>query len=146
MLLGCLSLSTGLAAGEARPLAEDPALELRLDRLAEELRCLVCQNESLAESRSDLAEDLRREVRDLLRQGKSDQEVLAFLTGRYGDFILYRPPFRPGTWPLWLGPPLILLGAGLGYSLYLRRRARRLAGGAVPSGDRPDPTDEETRP
>jgi cytochrome c-type biogenesis protein CcmH len=112
-------------AGEARLLAEDPVLEARLNRLAEELRCLVCQNESLAESRADLAQDLRREVRDLMRQGKTDPEVIEFLTARYGDFILYRPPFRPGTWPLWLGPPLIVLAAGGGLALYLRRRTRR---------------------
>jgi cytochrome c-type biogenesis protein CcmF len=138
------------AAREARPLAEDPVLEERLVRLAEELRCVVCQNESLASSRADLAEDLRREVRDLLRTGKSDQEVVEFLTRRYGDFILYRPPFRPDTWLLWLGPALIAAAAAGGLLLYLRRSA---AAAAAPAAEAPRAAeaahhdlDQESRP
>lgn len=123
--LACIGGPAG--AGEARPVAADPVLEERLNRLARELRCLVCQNEAIADSRADLAQDLRREIRDLMRQGKSDPEVVEFLTARYGDFILYRPPFRPDTWPLWLGPPAILLVGAGGLALYLRRRARRVA-------------------
>jgi cytochrome c-type biogenesis protein CcmH len=124
-------------ADEARPLAEDPALEARLEGLAAELRCLVCQNESIAESRTDLAEDLRREVRGLLREGRSDEEVLEFLTSRYGDFILYRPPFRPATWLLWLGPPLILVFGGAGFAFYLRYRGRLLAAQTDPPAREP---------
>jgi cytochrome c-type biogenesis protein CcmH len=98
-------------AGEATPLAEDPIVEQRLVTIAEELRCLVCQNESLAGSRADLAQDLRREVRTLIKSGKSDAEIKEFLVTRYGDFVLYRPPVKPVTWLLWFGPLLLLLGA-----------------------------------
>jgi cytochrome c-type biogenesis protein CcmH len=118
-----LALATFSAqANEAAPLAEDPVVEQRLITIAEELRCLVCQNESLAGSRSDLALDLRREIRSLIKQGKSDQEVRDFLVSRYGDFVLYRPPVKPTTWLLW-GGPFVLLGGGLlGLFLFLRRR------------------------
>ena len=98
-------------AGEAAPLAEDPVVEQRLITIAEELRCLVCQNESLAGSRADLANDLRREVRTLIKSGKSDAEIKEYLVSRYGDFVLYRPPVTPTTWLLWFGPLLLLLGA-----------------------------------
>jgi cytochrome c-type biogenesis protein CcmH len=109
-------------ANEAAPLAEDPVVEQRLNHIAEELRCLVCQNESLAGSRSDLAMDLRREIRGLIKQGKTDQEVRDFLVSRYGDFVLYRPPVKPTTWLLW-GGPFVLLAAGLvGLIVFLRKR------------------------
>ena len=98
-------------ADEAVPLAEDPVVEQRLIVIAEELRCLVCQNESLAGSRADLAMDLRREVRNLIKDGKTDTEIKDFLVSRYGDFILYRPPVKPTTWLLWFGPLVLLLGA-----------------------------------
>ena len=93
--------------------------------LSEELRCLVCQNESLASSRAELADDLRREVRDLLREGKSDQAVKDFLVQRYGDFVLYRPELKPLTWLLWFGPFALLLGAVAGLWWYLRQRRRQ---------------------
>lgn len=109
-------------ANQAAPMAEDPAVEQRLNHIAEELRCLVCQNESLAGSRSDLAMDLRREIRALIKQGKTDQEVRDFLVSRYGDFVLYRPPVKPTTWLLW-GGPFVLLAAGLaGLIVFLRKR------------------------
>jgi len=109
-------------AADAPPLADDPVVEARLVGIAEELRCLVCQNESLAGSRADLAEDLRREIRTLIRQGKTDQEVMDFLVSRYGDFVRYRPPMKPTTWLLWLGP-FVLLGGGLvALVAFLRRR------------------------
>jgi cytochrome c-type biogenesis protein CcmH len=98
-------------AGEAVALAEDPVVEQRLVVIAEELRCLVCQNESLAGSRAELAMDLRREVRNLIKAGKSDAEIKEFLVSRYGDFVLYKPPVKPVTWLLWFGPLLLLLGA-----------------------------------
>lgn len=98
-------------ANEAVPLADDPVVEQRLIRIAEELRCLVCQNESLAGSRAELANDLRREVRSLITAGKSDADIKEFLVNRYGDFVLYRPPVKPTTWLLWFGPLLLLLGA-----------------------------------
>lgn len=124
-LLCALYFWVGLAsAKDAAPLAEDPVVEQRLIAISEELRCLVCQNESLAGSRADLAMDLRREVRGLIKQGKSDAEIKSFLVERYGDFILYRPPLKPSTWLLWVGPfGLALLGVGM-LLRYLRRRNR----------------------
>ena len=135
-----LSLSTGVSAQpatpaaatqataprEAVPMAEDPKLEARLVDISQELRCLVCQNESLASSHAELADDLRREVRDLIRQGKSDQEIKDFLVARYGDFVLYRPEVKPLTWVLWFGPFLLLLVAAVFLGVYLRQR-RQLA-------------------
>lgn len=110
------------APAPAQPNAEDPVIEARLVRLAEDLRCLVCQNESLAGSQAALAEDLRREIRAQMKAGKDDREVIAYLTERYGDFVLYKPPFKPVTWLLWLGPVLFLgIGGGAWY-VALRRR------------------------
>jgi len=100
-------------AGEAAPLAEDPVVEQRLIGIAEELRCLVCQNESLAGSRADLALDLRREIRTLIKAGKTDAEIMEFMVSRYGDFVRYRPPVNPVTWMLWFGPFALLIGAGV---------------------------------
>lgn len=109
-------------ANDAAPLADDPVTEQRLITISEEMRCLVCQNESLAGSRSDLANDLRREIRTLIKEGKSDDQIRAFMVERYGDFVLYRPPVKPITWLLWLGPFVILLiGIAFLFS-YLRRR------------------------
>jgi cytochrome c-type biogenesis protein CcmH len=107
----------------ALPNAEDPVIEARLVDLAEDLRCLVCQNESLAGSHAALAEDLRREIRAQMKAGKDDQEVIAYLTERYGDFVLYRPPFKPETWLLWLGPLLFLGLGGSAWYVALRRRS-----------------------
>ena len=118
-----ISLCLGLAnAREAIPLAEDPIVEARLVHISQELRCLVCQNESLASSRAELADDLRREVRDLIRSNKSDQEIKDFLVSRYGDFVLYRPEVKPLTWVLWFGPFIVLLIAGIFLLAYLRQR------------------------
>ena len=101
----------------------DPAVEQRLAKLSQELRCLVCQNETLADSRADLAEDLRDEIRIQIRAGKSDQEIIAFLTQRYGDFILYRPPVRPKTYLLWFGPfVLLLVGLAILFRYVKQRR------------------------
>lgn len=113
---------TPARADEARPLAEDPAVEARLVSIAEELRCLVCQNESLAGSRSELAQDLRRQVREQIRQGKTDQEVVDYLVARYGDFVRYRPAFKPATWLLWLGPFAFLVAGLAGLAVFLRSR------------------------
>jgi cytochrome c-type biogenesis protein CcmH len=108
LLLICLIVSLAIAK-DAQPVGDDPAVEQRLARLSQELRCLVCQNETLAESRADLAEDLRREIREQIKAGKSDKEIIAFLTERYGDFVLYRPRVTPTTYLLWFGPILLLL-------------------------------------
>jgi cytochrome c-type biogenesis protein CcmH len=109
-------------AKDATPLAADPVLEQRLISISEEMRCLVCQNESLAGSRSDLANDLRREIRTLIQEGKSDDQIRTFMVERYGDFVLYRPPVKPITWLLWIGPFVILLIGIVGLLNYLRRR------------------------
>jgi cytochrome c-type biogenesis protein CcmH len=103
----------------------DPALDLRLKKLEEELRCLVCQNQSLADSTAPLAEDLRREVRQLAVAGKSDDEIRQFLVARYGDFVLYRPPVKRTTWLLWFGPFVLLGAGGVIWWLILRRRGRK---------------------
>jgi len=116
-----LNLSN-VMANEAAPLADDPVTEQRLISISEEMRCLVCQNESLAGSRSDLANDLRREIRILIKEGKSDDQIRSFMVERYGDFVLYRPPVKPVTWLLWIGP-FVILGLGIaGLLMYLRRR------------------------
>ncbi len=117
-------LSFGLLANEAAPLAEDPVVEQRLVHIAGELRCLVCQNESLAGSQADLAKDLRREVRGLIKEGKSDEEVKDFLVSRYGDFVLYRPQVKPETYLLWGGPFILLVAGIIALVSYLRRRNR----------------------
>lgn len=109
-------------AKDAAPLAEDPVMEQRLISISEEMRCLVCQNESLAGSRSDLANDLRREIRTLIQEGKSDDQIRTFMVERYGDFVLYRPPVKPITWLLWIGPFVILAIGIAGLLMYLRRR------------------------
>lgn len=113
-------------AKDAAPLADDPLTEQRLISISEEMRCLVCQNESLAGSRSDLANDLRREIRILIKEGKSDEQIRTFMVERYGDFVLYRPPVKPITWLLWIGPFVILLIGISGLLTYLRRRDRNV--------------------
>ena len=115
-------ISFPLHAGEAQPVAADPEVEQRLMALAEELRCLVCQNESLAASRADLAMDLKREIRQLIKAGKSDAEIREFLVGRYGDFVLYRPPLRESTLLLWAGPFALLAGGFAVVAIFVRRR------------------------
>jgi cytochrome c-type biogenesis protein CcmH len=118
-----MGLCIGFAnAGEASPMAEDPVVEARLVHISQEIRCLVCQNESLSSSRAELADDLRREVRDLIRTNKSDQEIKDFLVSRYGDFVLYRPEVKPLTWVLWFGPFVVLLMAAIFMWVYLRQR------------------------
>lgn len=116
----CLMALAGMATAVDAD-ADDPMVEARLVELAKDLRCLVCQNESLAGSQAALAQDLRREIRTQIRAGKSDREVIDYLSVRYGDFVLYRPPFKPLTWLLWLGPLLFLgIGAAIWYRLVAR--------------------------
>ncbi|HMR29649.1 MAG TPA: cytochrome c-type biogenesis protein CcmH [Geminicoccaceae bacterium] len=111
-----------LAATSPDEMLADPALEARARALGHELRCLVCQNQSIDDSDADLARDLRRLVRERLTAGDSDAEAKAFLVARYGDFVLLEPPFRPSTWLLWLGPAAGLLSAGAWLALRARRR------------------------
>lgn len=123
LMAAICAFGIGIAyANEAAPLADDPATEQRLISISEEMRCLVCQNESLAGSRSDLANDLRREIRTLIKEGKSDDQIRSFMVERYGDFVLYRPPVKPLTWLLWIGPFVILAIGIIGLLAYLRRR------------------------
>lgn len=137
LLALCLALPLLRAvAAEAVPAAEDPAVEARLLRIAAELRCLVCQNQTIADSHADLAQDLRRQVREMIHEGKSDQEIVDYMTARYGDFVLYRPPLKGTTWLLWFGPALLFVGAVGGLILVLRRRSRMSADRFEP--DMPD--------
>ncbi len=111
------------AAGTATPLADDPALEARLKAMSQELRCLVCQNSTLADSDAPLAEDLRKEIRGQMRAGKSDAEITNYLVARYGDFVRYRPPVNSNTALLWFGPFLLLLAGGFVMYRVLKKQA-----------------------
>ena len=127
LLVIILLIPSLAAAEEARPLADNPQVEARLKTLAVELRCLVCQNQTLADSHAPLAEDLRREVREMIAKDMSDKEIIDFLVQRYGDFVLYRPPWKASTALLWLGPFLLLIAGATGLVFALRRRQKKLA-------------------
>ncbi|RFP09504.1 MULTISPECIES: cytochrome c-type biogenesis protein [unclassified Duganella] len=127
-LLACLAAALSLLA-QAAPSTADAALELRVQHVAEQLRCLVCQNQTIADSHAQLAMDLKKEARNQLAQGRSEQDVVEFMVQRYGDFVLYRPPFKAVTWLLWVGP-FALLAAGLLALLY-QLRQRGLAEGEL---------------
>jgi cytochrome c-type biogenesis protein CcmH len=115
---------------------EDSSVEKRTAALAQELRCLVCQNQTLADSNAGLADDLRREVRALALSGKSDDEIKTYLVARYGDFVLYNPPVKAVTWLLWFGPFAMMIGGGAVWWVILRRRARSVA--LVPAANNAD--------
>jgi len=119
-----LALALALALLGATALAQDPALDKRVAGLAHELRCLVCQNQTLADSNAPLAVDLRNQIREQLKGGASEREVIDFMVARYGDFVLYRPPLKASTLALWIGPFVLL---ALGAFLLLRRLVRRRA-------------------
>ena len=124
-----LSIATAFCVSAASPASEDPGLEKRVMALAEELRCLVCQNQTLADSHAALAIDLKNRIRELLREGKSEGEVLDFMVQRYGDFVLYRPPLRATTALLWAGPFILLALGVTGWIAWLRRRKTTQAEG-----------------
>ncbi len=131
LFLLMLSLSISIASPlgwtkEAVPVSENPEIERRMIALSEDLRCLVCQNESLAGSRSDFAKDIRREIREQLIANKSNKEITDFLVARYGDFVLYRPPLRTNTMLLWFGPFIFLLIGAYTLIIYLRQRRKQL--------------------
>jgi cytochrome c-type biogenesis protein CcmH len=117
---------------------KDRAEEVRFQHLAKQLRCLVCQNQDLADSDADLAKDLRKQVFDMMRAGKSDDEIKQYLVARYNDFVLYDPPLKPGTWLLWFLPfALVLIGAVVLWRI-LRQRTRQAAAAAVTPADSGD--------
>jgi cytochrome c-type biogenesis protein CcmH len=130
VLSALLACAVGaVLANEAAPASADPVLEARVMKLSSELRCLVCQNQTIADSHADLAVDLRRQVREMLQAGQSEQQVIDFMTARYGDFVLYRPPFKPLTALLWVGPVLMVV-VGLGTLFVVLRRRSRLTDAA----------------
>jgi cytochrome c-type biogenesis protein CcmH len=141
----CLSLLAPLpaAAKDAPTVATDPALEARVLAIAAELRCLVCQNQTIADSHADLAQDLRRQVREMLVRGDTDRQIIDYMTARYGDFVLYRPPMKSSTWLLWFGPGLLLVGGLVALGLVLRQRSRLGAEHFEP--DEIDLADERTQ-
>ena len=110
------------ADSKAAPLSADPALEARVLKIAEELRCLVCQNETIAASQADLAKDLRQQIREQLREGRTKAQILEFMSQRYGDFVLYRPPLQLSTLLLWGGPFVLLLLGAIVLVMHIRRR------------------------
>lgn len=118
----------------AQPLFADVAIEARLTELSRELRCVVCQNEALVDSPAELAGAMRQEIRELMKAGKSDQEVIDFLTARYGDFVLFRPPFKPLTYLLWIGP-FLFLAFGAGVWVFALRARRRFQGQPIPPAE-----------
>jgi cytochrome c-type biogenesis protein CcmH len=133
MVAFCLALPGGVGAQaavpnpQARPMALDPELEERVLKIASQLRCLVCQNETIAASSADLAVDLRNQVREQLRAGKSPAEIRAYMVARYGDFVLYTPPVKPTTYLLWAGPFVLLLAMAFVWWRTLSRRREAVA-------------------
>lgn len=115
--------SWGVHARDALPAANDPVLEAKVMRIASELRCLVCQNQTIADSHAGLAIDLRNQVREMVQRGKSDKEITDYMTARYGDFVLYRPPFKSTTLVLWLAPAAMVLVGLITLVWVLRRRS-----------------------
>jgi cytochrome c-type biogenesis protein CcmH len=132
LLIFALLLPLAVAAVEPDEILDDPALEQRAREISKELRCLVCQNQSIDDSNADLAKELRLIVRERLVAGDSDEEVIAFMTSRYGDWVLLRPPFNPRTWALWIGPAVVFAAAAAGAAVYIRQRGRAKADGDVP--------------
>jgi cytochrome c-type biogenesis protein CcmH len=127
LLLAALLAGGAAVAKDAAPLAQDPAVEQRMLSITEEMRCLVCQNESIAASQADLAGDLRKEIREQIRQGKTDAQIRDYMVARYGDFVLYRPRVSPKTYLLWAGPFVLMVAGVVILLVYMRRRNRALA-------------------
>ena len=134
------STATAVDSATEAALAADPVAEKRLQHLSEELRCLVCQNQTIADSNAELAQDLRREIRGMIKDGKSDKEIIDFMVTRYGDFVLYRPPVQGNTLLLWGGPIVLLILGIIALVRYQRRRAERVA-----AEDKPLSADEASR-
>ena len=123
LCFGALIFASGAAlAKEAQPLAADPVLEERVNDITKELRCLVCQNQTIADSHADLAIDLKNQVRDMVKSGKTQTEIVDYMVQRYGDFVRYRPPMEPKTFLLWLGPFLLMVAGIVLLVVNLRKR------------------------
>ena len=140
VLLAVLLLSFALPLAAPEPRLQDPALEARARDLQREIRCVVCQNESIDSSQAGIARDLRELVRERLAAGDSDEEVREFLVERYGDYVLFRPPMRSDTWVLWFGPAIVLLIGAAGIALAVARRRKQ--GATAPDVLKPE---EEAR-
>jgi cytochrome c-type biogenesis protein CcmH len=138
--------SVPFQAPTARNTADDPALEARMLEITGELRCLVCQNQTIADSHADLAVDLRQEVREMLQRGQTPEQIRRYMTDRYGDFILYRPPLKPTTAVLWLAPAGLLAVALVALAGVIRRRARLADDQFEPEPDLDDAPDPLARP
>lgn len=138
LLLTALLAAPAFAIDKNPPL-QDPQLQARYETLTHQLRCLVCQNESIANSTADLAADLRGQVRKMLQEGKSNEAIIDYMTDRYGQFVLYKPPVRPSTWLLWAGPFALLLLGAVGLAVVVRRRSRMVAPEAAPETEDEDP-------
>jgi cytochrome c-type biogenesis protein CcmH len=137
----CLVLAALAAyAVEAPPVAANPQIEAHMMAIASELRCLVCQNQTIADSHADLAVDLRQQIREMIAADKSEQQIYDYMTDRYGDFVLYRPPFKASTLVLWVGPAVLLLLAVGTLVLVLRRRQKLGADAFDPDTDPDAPT------
>jgi cytochrome c-type biogenesis protein CcmH len=137
-ILFCLGSGHALAVNPNERL-KDPVLEARARTISKQLRCVVCQNQTIDDSNADLAHDLRVLVRERLKAGDTDQQVIDYITARYGDFVLLKPPFEPLTWVLWLGPPLVLVLGGIGIAVFFRRRR------GIPKAPPPLSDDERRR-
>jgi len=118
---------------DSAPAFSDPVKQARYERLTRELRCLVCRSETIADSNAQLAADLRRQLRELMAAGKSDEEIMQYMTDRYGDYVLYSPPLAPRTWILWAAPVLLLVGGGVAAAVVIARKSR------LPDTDPADP-------
>lgn len=135
LLLAALLTMFGLQALaiDKEPAFTDPVQQSRYERLARELRCLVCRSETIADSNAQLATDLRRQLRELMAAGKSDKEIMTYMTDRYGDYVLYKPPVVPRTWLLWAAPALLVLGGGIAAAVVIARKSK------LPDTDPADP-------
>ena len=141
VLVIALALATLLGVAQAKdavPASTDPVLEARMQRIAIELRCLVCKNQTIADSPAGLSDDLRREIREQLQRGATDHQVVQYMTDRYGDFIRYRPPVKGSTMALWIGPAVLLVLGIAVLVIALRRRAK-----LAPDRFEPDADDDE---
>jgi len=131
LLVAALLVAAPLHAKQAVPAIDDPVAEKRAVTLEQQLRCLVCQNETIAASQADLAKDLRKEIREQIKAGRTDDQIKQYLVDRYGDFVLYDPPFKATTALLWGGPFALLLGGIIVLFVYMRRRRTRVEQGAL---------------